>query len=206
MRGVMFTAILLGPLALACQRSMDSVGPDQIIAMERAALDRWGRGDPRGYLEIMGSEVTYFDPSQDKRVDGLGAMEALLVPLTGTIKIDRYEMIDPAVQRHGDVALLTFNLVSYQMSPEGVESAVARWNSTETYAVIDGRWRIIHSHWSYIRPEFVPEEDHCLPQAASGRLPQWRCAARHSAQSGREAGSPCLPRTPGQRPARDSNS
>jgi hypothetical protein len=29
-----------------------------IIAMERAALDRWGVGDPHGYLEIMAPEVS----------------------------------------------------------------------------------------------------------------------------------------------------
>jgi len=129
-------------------------------AMERAALDRWGKGDPQGYLEVMAPEVTYFDPMQAKRVDGLPAMKSLLVPLTGKVTVRRYDMVDPKVQRHGDVALLTFNLVSYQAQPDGAEKAVARWNSTETYARLEGQWRIIHSHWSYIKPELkeVPSE------------------------------------------------
>ena len=125
----------------------------EIIALERAALDRWGRGDPHGYLEIMAPEVTYFDPSQDKRVDGLQAMRDLLVPFTGKIRVDRYDMINPAVQRHGDAAVLTFNLVSYQRRADGSEHPIVHWNSTETYARVDGEWRIIHSHWSYVRPE-----------------------------------------------------
>jgi ketosteroid isomerase-like protein len=126
---------------------------NDIVAMERAALDRWGRGDPQGYLEIMAAEVTYFDPTGDKRVDGLPAMKALLEPFTGRIKVDRYDMIDPRVQRHGDAATLTFNLVNYRKRPDGTEYAFVRWNSTETYALVDGRWRIVHSHWSYVKPD-----------------------------------------------------
>ena len=62
-------------------------------------------------------------------------------------------MIDPKVQRHGYSALLTFNLVSYIALPDGKERAVARWNSSELYGHVDGKWRIVHSHWSYIKPE-----------------------------------------------------
>jgi len=124
-----------------------------VIAMERAALDRWGKGDPSGYLEIMSTEITYFDPVQEKRIDGVDAMRAMLAPLVGRIRVDRYDMIDPQVQQHGDVALLTFNLVSYRTQPDGSEVAISQWNATEIYARVAGRWAIVHSHWSYIKPE-----------------------------------------------------
>ena len=65
----------------------------------------------------------------------------------------RYDMIDPTVQRHGDVALLTFNLVNYGKLPDAPERVVARWNSTEVYIRTGGTWKIIHSHWSYVQPE-----------------------------------------------------
>ena len=65
----------------------------------------------------------------------------------------RYDMIDPNVRRHGDVALLTFNLVNYGKLPDAPERVLARWNSTEIYSRIGGTWKIIHSHWSYIQPE-----------------------------------------------------
>lgn len=132
---------------------MDAFDPDQIVAMERAALDRWGAGDPQGYLEIMAPGVTYFDPVQPRRVDGLRAMADLLVPFTGQIKVDRYEMVDPVVQQHGDAAILTFNLLSYRRNPDGIDRVIAHWNATEAYARVEGRWRIVHSHWSYVQPE-----------------------------------------------------
>jgi ketosteroid isomerase-like protein len=128
-------------------------GPPDVIAMERAALDRWGKGDPQGYLEIMATDVTYFDPMQDKRIDGHAAMVKALEPFTGKIKVARFDMIDPKVQHHGDSALLTFNLISHVPGPDGKERAIARWNSSELYAPVDGRWRIVHSHWSYIKPD-----------------------------------------------------
>jgi uncharacterized protein (TIGR02246 family) len=142
-----------GFITISCQTAAVDTPPEDIIAIERAALDRWGKGDPQGYLEIMADEVTYFDPTQEKRVNGRGAMVKMLEPLTGKIKVSRFDMIAPRVQRHGDSALLTFNLVSYIKAPDGKEIAVARWNSTEAYGRIDGQWRIVHSHWSYIKPE-----------------------------------------------------
>jgi ketosteroid isomerase-like protein len=149
----MWVAVTALMVASACLRAADMSDPNEIIAMERTALDRWGNGDPRGYLEIMAPEVTYFDPNQDARVDGLESMNDLLVPWTGKIKIDRYEMMNPKVQWRGDVAVLTFNLVNYRKQADGSERPVVRWNSTEIYGRVDEQWRIIHSHWSYVKPD-----------------------------------------------------
>jgi ketosteroid isomerase-like protein len=67
-------------------------------------------------------------------------------------------MIEPKVQHHGDVALLTFNLVNYGKLLNRSESVLASWNSTEVYGRSDGKLKIIHSHWSYIQPE-VKQQD-----------------------------------------------
>jgi hypothetical protein len=45
----------------------------------------------------------------------------------------------------GDVAVLTF-----QYASEGSEGAV-RWNCTEVYHRNDGRWEIVHTHWSFAK-------------------------------------------------------
>ena len=42
----------------------------EIVALERAALDRWIALDPDGYLNLYAPDVTYFDPTTDLRVDG----------------------------------------------------------------------------------------------------------------------------------------
>lgn len=133
---------------------------EEIVALERGALDRWIRLDPQGYLDLFAPEFTYFDPTTDARIDGLEAVTARLAPIRNMkapFKNPRYDMLNPKVQRHGDVALLTFNLTSYGTMPDKPESVLARWNSTEVYSRIDGKWRLVHSHWSYIKPDVKPQ-------------------------------------------------
>ena len=113
-----------------------------LIALERAALDRWGAGDPSGYLEISASDVAYFDPFQDRRLDGLDALTALYESLRGTIHIDHYDLISPKVQVCGEAAVLTFNLNSY------TGTNVMRWNCTEVYRQNQHGWSLIQTHWS----------------------------------------------------------
>jgi ketosteroid isomerase-like protein len=139
-------------IGAACGSASPQFEPGAIIALERAALDRWGKGDPQGYLESYAPDITYFDPGAERRMDGLPAMQALLLPLTGKIRVERYEMIDPKVQHDGDVAVLSYNLVSHAKRANG-DSLVVRWNSTAVYQRISGTWKIIHSHWSLTKPE-----------------------------------------------------
>jgi uncharacterized protein (TIGR02246 family) len=134
---------------------MDSL-LEELVAIERSALDGWIQLDPSGYLRLFVPEVTYFDPTTNTRLNGLEAMRMRLAPIK-ELKLPfthpRYEMIDPKVQRHGDVAILTFNLINYGRPEKGKEKIVARWNSTEVYSRMEGKWRIIHSHWSCIKPQ-----------------------------------------------------
>src|ERR1043166_3742998 len=136
----------------ASDRGAKTAVADTIIALERAALDRWGRGDPTGYVETYARAVTSFDPFAAKRVDGIDSIKAMLEPITGKVHIDSYEMLNPRVQPAGDVAVLSFNLVSHVKNPDGSPRTV-RWNSTEVYRRIGGRGRIIHNHWSFTKPE-----------------------------------------------------
>jgi ketosteroid isomerase-like protein len=124
---------------------------DTIIALERAALDRWGKGEPQGYLETYAPEITYFDPMGAKRIDGYAAMQEYYRPITGTIRVDSYDMIGAKVQQHGDVAVLSYNLVSHARKPTG-EPLQVRWNSTAVYVRGGGTWKIIHSHFSFTQP------------------------------------------------------
>jgi hypothetical protein len=48
--------------------------------------------------------------------------------------------------------VLSYNLVTYGSQPGG-DPIVTRWNVTSAYVVIDGAWRIIHSHFSLTQPQ-----------------------------------------------------
>ena len=119
---------------------------NEMIAMERAALDRWGRGDPSGFLEISAPDVTYFDPFLERRIDGLDALAAYYEGIRGKVRIARYELLNPSVVHAGDMAVLSFNFVSY-----GGDENAFPWNCTEVYRRDSFGWRIVQTHWSFTR-------------------------------------------------------
>jgi ketosteroid isomerase-like protein len=125
---------------------------DAIIAMEKAALEEWNKGNPSGFLAIYAGDINYFDPFQEKRLDGFETMQTFYEGLRGAVQVDQYEMIDPSVQLAGETAVLTYNLVSYS------GNNVYRWNCTEVYRQQpDKQWKIIHNHWSFVRPVDMKE-------------------------------------------------
>jgi hypothetical protein len=48
---------------------------------------------------------------------------------------------------------LTFNIVNYGAQLSRGPACTKRWNVTEIYRLIDGQWKIVHSHFSYTQPE-----------------------------------------------------
>src|SRR5262245_34002980 len=95
---------------------------DEILKLEQSAIDRWGKGDPGGFLEVYAADISYFDPSTAARIDGHPAMAEYYRPWVGKIQIPRYEMQNPQVVVEGDMALLTYNLVNYMEDAAGAEA------------------------------------------------------------------------------------
>jgi hypothetical protein len=114
----------------------------EILALERAALARWCQGDPSGFLEISAPDVVYFDPFLAHRIDGLAALTAYYDGLRGKIRADGWEILTPIVQACGEVAVLTFQFVSWAGGQR------FHWNTTEVYRRDAAGWRLIQSHWS----------------------------------------------------------
>jgi ketosteroid isomerase-like protein len=122
---------------------MDTIS-EEIIAMEKMALTRWGNGDSAGFLEISAPDIVYFDPYIACRIDGLESLaDYYHHTLWGKVHFDRFELLNPTIQRAGEMAVLTFNYVSY------VGDEPSLWNCTEVYRRKSDKWKIIQSHWSY---------------------------------------------------------
>ena len=99
-----------------------------VVLLEEGALRRWLNGDPRGFLELCAEDVVYFDPFQERRIDGLVALTAYYESLRGKIRAERFELLNPLVQEDGNAATLTFNFVSFD-----AKETPTRWNCTEVY-------------------------------------------------------------------------
>ena len=114
----------------------------EVVALERQALDGWLRGDPDPQLAICDSEITYFHDVLEKRLDSLSTVKQLFEQYRGVPLFDSYDLRDPKVQTAGDVTVLTYQLVQRK------GSATRYWNATQVYRKGKDGWRIIHSHWS----------------------------------------------------------
>lgn len=123
----------------------------QILGLERAALERWCKGDPSGFLELSAPDVVYFDPFLERRLDGRDALASYYEGLRGQVSATQLEIIHPKVTIEGDMAVLTFNFVS-----RGSGGAQHRWNCTEVYLRRNARWLIIQTHWSLTKPPASP--------------------------------------------------
>lgn len=125
---------------------------EEIITIEREALQAWLNGDPTPYLELYSKDFTYFDPVQDKRIDGWDAINKFYESMRGLAKTDRFEIIDPVVQATDAMAVLTYNLRTY------TSETFCKENCTEVYRLEeDHKWHIVHSHWSLTNAFSVTE-------------------------------------------------
>lgn len=125
---------------------------DIIVAELRAAMNRWYKGDPSAYAELFADELTYFAPVIEGRLEGIGDLKNLFAPIAGQINVARFEMLNPKLQLHGDLGVLTYQLNEYASGG----SATARWNATQVYRRIGQQWRIIHAHWSVLAKSHYP--------------------------------------------------
>ncbi len=120
---------------------------ETIIALETAALRAWLDGNPSPYLELYSKDFTYFDPVQERRIDGWDRIKEFYESMRGTVKMDGFEIINPVVQHSGSMAVLTYNLQTNS------GETVWKENCTEVYRLEENNeWKIIHSHWSLTGP------------------------------------------------------
>jgi uncharacterized protein (TIGR02246 family) len=126
---------------------------EAILSLERASNDRWNRGDYYGFLDNYSEDMTYFDPLTEKLLVGRKAVEEHFEHFYKGVAIVRSEYLNEyvTVSDGSDLAVLSYNLRNYVVDEGNGEKCAAAWNSTEVYRLVDGQWRIVHSHWSLTR-------------------------------------------------------
>lgn len=117
---------------------------ETLLALERAALDRWSQGDTLGYTAAMADHATLLDHATRELLQGLAAIREHAGAFQGKINIPRYEIVNPVIHHDGDLAVLAFNWDPYAADGQ----LIMRWNATSVYGRVNGQWRIIHAHWS----------------------------------------------------------
>jgi hypothetical protein len=120
-----------------------------ILAMERQSLDRWSAGDPLGFAVNFADDATYFDDiAAQTRIDGLEELQKYLKSLVGKIPPHTYEIVDPKVQVYDKFAIVTLHYHSKIGDEPGPP-----WKATDVYRLINGKWHVVHAHWSLVKGE-----------------------------------------------------
>jgi ketosteroid isomerase-like protein len=164
--GVFFIALCLAQSAPVIEQpdlKRDRTPADKVFKVEDSAMEEWRKGNPMKWIEISAENVLYIDPSLTEPVAGVKAYIQLLEPLKGKIKYDASEYVNPRVAIFGKTAILTYNYHSLQKDPKSGFRRTSFWNTTEVYRWIEDRWKIIHTHWSYIQ--------HSLPEQLEMKIP-----------------------------------
>ncbi len=159
-------------LAIAGE-SADDPDPvlQELMRLEDGAMERWRQGDPMGWAEIAAPEVTYVDPGLTRPIVGHEAYTQYLEPLKGKISYGGSEYARPKAPVYGDVAVLTYNYRGTTRKPDGTVERYAPWNTTEVYARLEGEWKIIHTHWSYLEAQLPDRIEVPVPVEASPTAP-----------------------------------
>lgn len=129
---------------------------NNILNLEKAAMERWRNGDPIGFVETSAPDICYVDPGLAQPILGLDAYRAAMKQIVGKIHYERSEFIAPKIVEFGDAALLTYNYRSSTLTPAGTVSSQTPWNTTEVYFKWEGEWKIVHTHWSFVHHK-VPD-------------------------------------------------
>lgn len=143
--------LALGSMLSACgeqkstkEKTSNEGISELIISLEKQAL---AATDGMAFVELSDTDVVYFDPSLEKKIEGLDKLRTHYKSMSNTAPADSFNMIRPVVQVTQDIAVLTFNLDSYEAGN------VMKWNCTEVYRRnSDNQWKIIQTHWSLVKP------------------------------------------------------
>lgn len=114
----------------------------ELVAMERAAMDGWLKGDAGPMLAAADPDITMFHVMTERRLEGAAAVKDLYAAYSGRPLFDSYQIDNPKVQAGADMAVLTYRLTTHN------GDVTRKWNATQVYQRKNAGWKVIHSHFS----------------------------------------------------------
>ncbi len=152
----MATTLAVGT-TVAISAEDDAAVLDELIAHETMNLDAWyGAADPGPYVAEIAETGTAYDAFMPMTLMAGQDLKDFYSSLEGMIPPIDYQITDPAVDVHGDVAIFTFFL-------EGTNTAAPEvpygpWGVTKVMNRTADGWKMLHTHFSSPVPPPAPAE------------------------------------------------
>jgi uncharacterized protein (TIGR02246 family) len=116
---------------------------DVVRQFQNAAI----HGDAAVLSQIFDAKITHFHPGSPYRFVGRERLVEEFSLFAKTAQDIHFEMVDPQVQMAGnDVAVVTYYIV--ESWTEKGASRNQKEKATEVYVKREGRWSMIHGHYS----------------------------------------------------------
>ncbi len=124
---------------------MEIIAP-QIIELEEAQVTAFNEGNIAEILDFFYPEIIGFSSTKHDRIAGLQALqETFEFYHKEADKID-YHIFEPTVQVFGETVIIAFYWQVNLAKGSHIQSVKGR--GSHVYAKIDGRWKIVHEHFS----------------------------------------------------------
>lgn len=123
-----------------------------ILEIERAASDRFNKGDITGYLDIYRDDITYVDPMTAGVLVDKNTVRHYFEKSYLGIEIEQAEWsnVQVVINESANTAILTYNQQNHIRSKnDGKLHQIPLWNCSEVYRLTDGQWKIAHANWSF---------------------------------------------------------
>jgi ketosteroid isomerase-like protein len=118
----------------------------QILQVEKAMVREFNAGDMESVLSHFHPGVVGFSSTQQERVSGLGAMKKTFNYYRQASTHMKYQIAGPKVQLFGDTAITTFHW-TVELG-KGHPPHVIKGRGSHVLTRQDGRWLIVHEHFS----------------------------------------------------------
>ena len=141
-RTILACTILAAMCSLSGFQDSSSQIEKELVAMERASMDGWLKGNSGPMLTASDPDITLFHVMTERRIEGVAAVKALYDGYGGRPLFDSYQIVNPKARSGGDMAVLSYQLVTRN------GDATRNWNATQVYQRKIGVWKVIHTHFS----------------------------------------------------------
>ncbi len=118
---------------------------DQVITLEKEALNGWSGGNAAAYGMHAHPDSIYFDNlGARNQIAGEENIKKYAATAFAELKPHNYELIGLRARQFGDTVILSYRY--HPIMPDGAPSM--DWGATIVYASFDGDWKSVHASWT----------------------------------------------------------